>query len=206
MATQSYLPAAIRLVVQKLNQDARWHVTKSEIVLGTSHQTVLDETTESAERAEARYLREQAAIVKRFEELAADLEHAAARFGIDSATFGLADAANSIHGISLGMQERARTFLKATQQIQAATGGRAVDAAGNEVDAEAEPEKVAGFVGGEIFDCPAGIMADRLQDLGMDDAAAKLRGDFAGVPGQLCGPVADDETFSLAEADETEAV
>lgn len=125
----------------------------------------MDGSTESTERAEARYQREIAAVTKRYNELAADLATAAARFGIAQEAYGLVDATLAMAGIRMGMEERARTFVQARARL-AETG-------------MAFPETT-----------PAGILADAAEEAGLD-GTAELRAGFAGVAGS--GIMATDD-------------
>jgi len=145
---------------------------------------VLDETTESAERAEQRYLRESAVIVRRYEELAADLQTAAARFGIAPETFGLADATAAMAGIGLGMAERAKLFVQSRAAIAAASlTGTAPDE-----------------------NTPVGIVADMAEDMGLNETAAGLRAGFAGVPGSMLPANAGNaDFFRLTDGDDSDA-
>lgn len=130
----------------------------------------MDGSTESTERAEARYQREIAAITRRYNELAADLAAAAARFQIDPTVYGAADTRRAMDGIRMGMEERARAFVQARAQLAAA--------------GQNFPETT-----------PAGILADAAEEAGLDGTAAELRAGFAGVAGSGLLANADDDGF-----------
>jgi hypothetical protein len=163
----------VTMAVNSLRQELADAVRRSETARDGAERQ-LGESTESRERAEARYLRRAEGIAERYNGLAADLVAAARVFGISATALQLDAATTAVDAISAGMHERARQYLRANQTLQAAGMGTFTP------------------------DCPAGILADVLADVGFEGQALQLQEAFAGAAGSGV-PAGDDETFSLVD-------
>jgi hypothetical protein len=97
-------------------------------------------------------------IIRRLTRLLADVQKAAARFGIDRASLSLIDAMAGVNALQAGMLERARAYAAAVEQVRSLGDFAMANAAGADL-------------------VPAGILADDIDDHGGD--ASALREAFA---------------------------
>lgn len=82
----------------------------------------LENTTLSPEKAEKQARRRAEAVLTRTKDLIADLESAAAAFGLNPAALDLARAETAARATQLGMQERARLYYQAAVRLRESGG------------------------------------------------------------------------------------
>lgn len=161
-----------------LRQEIADHVARSRASREAA-EAQLEATTDSAERAEARFTRRAESIKERYETLVEDFKVAAARFGIREGALNLREANNAVQVITASMEERARLYL------QAARTARELGSTGDALAKGAEEGAV-----------PAGVLADYIEETAVTaEASAQaqaLRTAFDGEP----------ETFDLVTAEE----
>lgn len=151
-------PKLVRMCLGAIRKEIADAVVRSK--QAAARATVqMDDSDNTPEKVEERYLIRARAIAERYTELVTDLTAAARRFGISEAALQTQDADSAIAGISAGMHARARIYLTKVRLVKQQTGAVFVE------------------------NCPAGMLADFMDDHGMAADASELRRAFADVAG-----------------------